>query len=228
MNTSLFNYSVRIREHIKRNVVMIPQRKDIYADLLDDVNLQTVEKASARAAMIINGSTDNQSFFYKTAIEYPFKSEPFMISRYSDGTFPVWYGSKSIETTIFETVYHVKQQIMAIADYQEEGKIIKKRNVFDVFCDAVLTDVVSNKDHYEYLTSDDYTFCNQLGKELHERDCGGLLSPSARHKEGVNVDIFKQALLSEVTLVKELKYTFDVQTHEVSVFEDPKHHIMVI
>ena len=220
MNEDIFNRSVRINQNIKRNVVFIPSSMKITKSLLGDDNFHDVlKKATQRGRMYLNESEPFNDFYYTAAIAYPFKTEPYMSSRYSDGSYPVWYGSKKIETSIYETAYHTVQHIKAIDDYQQEAVFVRKRTVYNVWCDTILIDLLGKHKKKPKLLGDDYHFTQGLGKIIHDGGYPGLQSPSARHTSGVNVSVFKQHVLSKPNIDSYLTYKYNTNKSELMVFQ---------
>lgn len=130
-----------------------------------------------------------------------------------------WPRSKTLETSIYETVYHTKKFITAIAGYESEHNISRQSSVYDVFCDTILLDVVLNKKHAQLLISEDYAFTQTLGKEIKKHGYSGLLSPSARHVGGVNANVFNKEVLSKPTLHKSLHYVYLIDENLMQVYE---------
>jgi len=220
MDAQLFEKSVRFRQDVKRNIVTVPSPSLMYKALLDKSDsIDVATKATKQARWLMSDANAVDDFIYTAAIEYPFKTEPYMETRYSDGTHPVWYGSKTLKTSIYETVYHTKKFITAIAGYESEHSISRQSSVYDVFCDTILLDIVLNKKNAQSLISDDYAFTQTLGKEIRKHGYSGLLSPSARHIGGVNANIFKKEVLSKPTLHKSLHYVYLIDEDLMQVYD---------
>lgn len=215
--SSLLNRSRRVNQDFKRNIVDAQPVSSAFSLLIDDDDsIEDVEAIirNTRRRSIQNNAIDD---FYYTAVEYPFKTEPYMVSRYSDGTFPVWYGSKNLETTIHETVFHTKKWLQGIGGIEEEKVVIKNRAVFDVFCDSILLDITDNTEYYANLTSDNYDFTNSIAQEVYRLDMSGILTPSARLSGGINAAIYKQSTLKDPRLNTKLRYEYDALKNIITV-----------
>lgn len=208
MDKQLFNTSIKINENFKRNIVYIAPPSEAFADLIDtDEDCELLRQIISSAKRVINKQTDLSDFYYTTAIDYPFKTEPFMQTRYSDGSYPVWYGSRNIHTTLCETIYHLKYYLQAIEDIDAEEKIVKKRTIYDVYCDGIFINLVGKELTQAKIISNDYTFTQAFGRSVKEGDYPGILSPSARDSKGENINVFKQNTLKTAELLMHLDYT---------------------
>ncbi len=53
-------------------------------------------------------------------------------TRYSDGTFGVWYGTDSLETGIHETVYHWRYGLLQDAGWEDHEGVTIERKMYHV------------------------------------------------------------------------------------------------
>lgn len=151
----------------------------------------------------------NCDFDYTAAIGYPFVTQSFMQTRFSDGTFPVCYGSDPMETTIYETAYHVQKNIHAIERVLHTDEVIRmKRSVYEVSCNAILIHVLGREQEFPELISNHYNFCHQLGKYVSDVGYPGVVSPSVRHPGGQNFNIFQEKTLENAYLFKHMTYDY--------------------
>jgi len=96
---------------VARNIVSLRESQDLFDDLTEDpaewLLAQKVEGEvkpppyRSRTPLIDRPFEDAEWF---NAIAWPVKN--WQASRFSDGTFGVWYGSESVETTVYESAYH--------------------------------------------------------------------------------------------------------------------------
>jgi hypothetical protein len=129
------------------------------------------------------------------AIAWPFKHR--QASRFSDGSYGVWYGSESVETTVYESAFHLYRGVVSDAGLEGHA-VIAERVVFLVACSAALLDVRQATDAYpDLLHPSDYTFCQSVGARIHREGHPGLLTRSVRRPAGENVCIFNPAVLSK-------------------------------
>ncbi len=128
-----------------RNITSLRVSEDLFDDLTDGD-----EDASAIAAeaemrvkdhLILRGpGIIDRSFHYtRSIIDYPFKNEPYLFTRFGDGTYGVWYGSLEMKTTVFETGFHMIQAERAVEGLDEE--VVRERAVYRVQCSAILIDL---------------------------------------------------------------------------------------
>lgn len=214
---------------VKRNIIDMSEAGHVFDDLMDTPQHSNVADTliqETRGNMNFSGNLS--SFYYTTAIGYPFETIPCMATRYSDGSFPVWYGSLDLQTTIYETVYHMYRSIFAIRNSVTENKIIRKRSVFKVKCNALLIDITQKHSTFPKLHSNDYVFCQSLGQRMSRAGYPGILSISARFDNGINVNIFKPDVLLNSRLDQNLTYTMDLNKNLVNVTNSRRKKIISI
>jgi hypothetical protein len=138
------------------------------------------------------------------AVAYPFRH--LQASRFSDGSFGVWYGSSSVETTVHETAYHWFVDFLRDAQFERED-VIGERKVYEVGLSAALLDVRALADQVPALVgTKDYSACQSIGAQIHREGHPGLLTRSARHRRGENVAIFNPVVLADPRLSCQLTY----------------------
>ncbi len=193
---------------VYRNIVSLKETADLFDDLTDgDPELSAIAiAAESRVKANLPAGVIDRGFHYTTAIEYPFKTDPFMQSRFGDGTYGVWYGCLEQETTIFETAYHIMMGLLN--DIHDLSGVIKQeRAVYLVHCKALLVDLRGKRESHPDLVSNDYSFCQQIGHRLHYEGHPGLLTPSARCN-GNNLMIFEPKVLDNPRISHYLSYDF--------------------
>ena len=212
----LFEKSRDVDDRVFRNIVSLRATEDLFDDLVrDDPSITDVAYATEmRIKESIPSGHISRSFHYSTAIGYPFTTEPFMASRYGDGTFPVWYGSLELETTIHETVFHMVRDIQNIAGIDEP--VIRERAVYTVACQALLLDLAGKEKTHPNLVADAYAYTQEIGRRLHREGHPGLLAPSARY-QGINVVIFNEKVLRNPLNHCYLLYRYDPARQYVEV-----------
>lgn len=199
-----------------RNIVSLHQLQDLFDDLTDDPTewllAQKVEDEikpppyRSRAPIIDRPFEDAEWF---NAITWPFKN--WQASRFSDGSFGVWYGSESVETTVFESAYHWYRSLLSDAGYDRQV-VIAERKVYSVACSAALLDLrKAAVVHPDLLHPSDYAFCQSLGTRIHREGHPGLLTQSVRRPAGENLAIFNPGVLSNPRYNCQLTYRLDGQ-----------------
>lgn len=197
---------VKIDKDVYRNIVSLRQSEDLFDDLSDNPDdwalAQTLE-ANAKPPnyrseqIIINRPFDEAEYF--GAIGYPFSETNWQQSRFSTGNqYGVWYGAESLDTTIYETVHHWRNSLLADAGWEKRDDISIHRKIYTVCCQALLIDLSNHHKDFPFLISDDYEECQQLGRLLHQQGHPGIFTRSARcKKSGNNVVVFNEKVLSE-------------------------------
>ena len=190
-----------IHEDVARNIVSLLQPQDLFDDLSDDpaewLLAQKVEDEIQPPPYrshtpIIDRPFEDAEWF--NAIIWPFSH--WQASRFSDGTYGVWYGSESVETTVYESAYHWYKGLLSDAGF-ERMTVIAERKVYSVACNAALLDLRNAVDkHPDLLHPSDYAFCQSVGSRIHREGHPGLLTPSVRRPGGENVAIFNPDVLS--------------------------------
>lgn len=190
-----------IHQNIARNIVSLRVSQDLFDDLTDDpeawqaaqfLEMETKPKLFNSHQPIIDRPFEEAE--WNTAIGYPFKNAS--QSRFSDGAFGVWYGANSIETTVYETAYHWKHNLLDDAGFDKPGVVIERR-VYMVQCDSLLIDLRPQvKTHPEIIHASDYTATHIIGNKLHREGHPGLISKSARFAHGDVYAIFTPNVLS--------------------------------
>ena len=125
-------------------------------------------------------------------------------SRFTDGSFGIYYASLSQETAIRETVYHRERFLRATAEEAcelsmrlYEGKILKTLHN------------VKEARYQDYHHPYDYSLSQQFGKRLREEKSWGLLYKSVRDLEGDCVAIFRPPAISIPKQLSHLKYVWN-------------------
>jgi hypothetical protein len=203
-----------------RNVTSLRESEDLFDDLNDGDEGASAIAAEAEMRVkdhLIGRFPENfyRSFHYtRSIIDYPFKSEPYLFTRFGDGTYGVWYGSLEMKTTVFETGFHMIKAELAVEGLDEV--VVRERAVYRVRCRAILIDLRGKQKSFAKLLADDYGFTQQIGRRMNKEGHPGILVPSARIK-GTNLVIFNPDVLSDPRLHCYLTYFFDPLTLNIRV-----------
>lgn len=200
-----------VHQDIVRNIISIRSSQNLFDDLTDDpaewALAQQVEDAvkpppyQSRTPVIHRPFEDAIWF---NAIGWPFKH--WQASRFSDGSFGIWYGCGAAETTVYETTHHWVNGFLADAGFERE-RVIGERKLFKVACDAALLDVRPLVAQFPKLVhKTDYSDTQQVGARLHREGHPGLVTASARQAGGENYAILNPAVLSNPRSLCELTY----------------------
>ena len=194
-----------------RNIVSIRVSQDLFDDLSDNpadwqtaikLELATKPRMFVSPVPVIDRPFEDAR--WNDAIHYPFRH--WMKSRYSDGSFGVWYGADSIETTVHETVHHWRSGFLQDAGFTRPG-IRAERKLYRVRCDAALVDLRPAVAHVLALVDPaDYSLTQQIGARLHREGHPGLVSRSARCDGDIH-GVLNPAVLSDPRQVCFLTYS---------------------
>lgn len=224
----LFERLCDFRQDVFRNIVSLRESEDLFDDINDDN--EDFSAVACEAEMSVKSNLPvgiiARGYHYNTAIGYPFETQPFMRTRFSDGRYGVWYGSPGFETTIYESAYHMMRRVQAIEGVSET--IIRERAVYKVFCQALLLDLSEKAGDFPQLLDNDYTFTHQIGARVHREGHPGLIAPSARHHGQTNVVIFKKEILSNARNHCYLTYELNPATGHMNVSRQEGESLLTI
>lgn len=108
-------------------------------------------------------------------------------SRFTDGSYGIYYAGDRIEVALFETMHH-HGKFMA-ATHEPPGWVSDFRELIGSL-DADLFDVTDQESFAELYHGDDYSKSQDLGARLRRRNANGILYQSIRYPEGLAVALF--------------------------------------
>jgi len=203
-----------VHRDVIRNIVSLRESQDLFDDLTDDpsewVLAQQVEDGVKpptyrSGTPVIHRPFEDADWF--NAIQWPFNH--WRESRYSDGSFGVWYGSGTVEATVYESAYHWYRGLLSDAGFETQP-VVGERKLYSVACDAALLDFRNVvRDQPDLMHKTDYTCAQSVGARLHREGHPGLLVPSARCQGGENYVVFNPAVLSNPRFNCQLTYRLD-------------------
>ncbi len=113
-------------------------------------------------------------------------------SRFSDGSYGVYYAAQALDTAIAEVSHH-RALFLARTD---EAAIDVDMRVITATVDATLHDLQGlGKQAAAMLDPDDYGAPQALGRQLRAEGSWGVLFPSVRHAGGLCVGLFRPRAL---------------------------------
>jgi hypothetical protein len=210
--------------NVIRNIVSIRSSQDLFDDLTpspeewalaQQVEDQVKPLPYRSITPIIHRPFEDADWF--NAIAWPFKH--WQSSRFSDGTFGIWYGSDSVETTVFETAYHWFSGFLTDAGFDKDN-VIGERKLYEVACDAALLDLrplVAR--HSSLVHKTDYSYTQSVGAKLHREGHPGLVTVSARHAPGQNYAVFNPDVLSNPR--SHCQLTYRLEGHRIVIEKQP-------
>ena len=203
-----------IHQDVIRNIVSIRDSQDLFDDLSNDAEdwalAQQVEDEAKppvyrSGTPIIHRPFEDAQWF--NAIAWPFKH--WQSSRFSDGSYGVWYGCHSVEATLYESAYHWYRGLLCDAGFEKDS-VIGERKLYTVTCDAALLDFRGlGIDYPALLHKSDYSFAQSVGARIHREGHPGLVVQSARYFEGENYVVFNPDVLSNPQFNCQLTYRVD-------------------
>ena len=138
-------------------------------------------------------------------------------TRFSDGSYPIFYSSLDPETVEAELEYWFPK---FIGEPENHRTAYYQR--FSCTFEGTEKDLRPKlSDWPDLVHKSDYTFCNRLGAEAVEIGLDGLVTPSARKKAGVNAPVLKRQAISNPEERGEFAVTLDPITGQVTMKQIP-------
>ena len=203
-----------IDRDVARNIISFRDSQNVFDDLTDDPDewklaqqvQEEIQLPRHRSPTPIIDQTFNDANWYN-AINWPFKHRQH--SRFSDGTYGVWYGSESVETTVYESAYHWYSGLLSDAGYEREA-VVSERTIVSVACAATLLDFrKAARTFPELLHPSDYSYTQTVGARIHREGHPGLIMQSVRRSDGENIAVFNPAVLTNPREIGHLTYKLD-------------------
>lgn len=197
-----------------RNIVSLRESQHLFDDLSDSeedwATAMDIEMAAKPHTHVSHQPIIDRPFeesAYNEAISYPFAH--WANSRYSDGTFGVWYGSDSLVTSIIETSHHWRRGFLEDAGWQNMDGVRIERKVYLVRCDAALLDFRPKVGAEPGLVDlENYHLTLQIGRRFHHDGHPGLISRSARCSGDIHA-LFRPQVLSNPRVQCYLTYRLE-------------------
>jgi hypothetical protein len=127
-------------------------------------------------------------------------------SRFSDGSFGVYYAARELETAIAETSHHRARFLRATA----EGRMEIDMRVYLADLDGDLHDLRGRgAAHPGVYDPEDYGASQALARRLRREGSNGVAYDSVRHAGGACVGVFRPPLLSNARQERHLCYVWD-------------------
>lgn len=133
-------------------------------------------------------------------------------TRYSDGTFPVFYSSLKPETAEAE----VGHWLPVVMGRPRTARTMYYRRLECTFSGREKDLRAKVSEWPDLVHEADYAFCNRIGAEAQELKLDGVLVPSARFA-GANLPVFRREAISDGELGGAVTMTYDPASGEVSV-----------
>ena len=136
-------------------------------------------------------------------------------SRFSDGTYGVFYCARSRETAIAETRYHSGLFLAAT----QEPPMRQQMRLYTVMAQGDVVDLrIAESVDASVLSPNDYTSGQALGRAAREAGAPGIVYPSVRDAGGECLAAFKTTLLRDCHHAAYLEYNWNGSAVDI-VFE---------
>lgn len=127
-------------------------------------------------------------------------------SRFTDGTYGVFYAAGDLDTAIAETKHHRDRFLHATA----QARLELDMRVYTVDLAGDLHDLRGQKSAWPLVyRHDDYTAGQQLARTLRKKGSNGITYDSVRREKGQCAAIFRPRLLSNGRQERHLCYLWD-------------------
>jgi hypothetical protein len=127
-------------------------------------------------------------------------------SRFTDGSYGVFYAGLTLETAIAETKHH--RAIFLAATDEPEQEIDMR--VYAVDLDAGLHDIRDMRDtRPDLYHPDNYAASQSVARTMREEGSDGIVYQSVRHEGGECAAVFRPRLLSNCRQERHLCYVWD-------------------
>jgi hypothetical protein len=127
-------------------------------------------------------------------------------SRFTDGSFGVFYAAVDMETAIAETKYHRERFLRAT----NQGRLEIDMRVYLTDIDADLHDIRGGQaEHAHVYHNDNYAAGQELARTLRDAASGGIAYSSVRRAGGECAAVFRPRLLSNCRQGQHLCYVWD-------------------
>lgn len=177
---------IDVHHELLRNIVSLRVSEDLFDDLTDDHEAWAVAQqleSDTKPSLLTNDAPIIRRPFeeaeWNMAIAFPFQHSA--QSRFSDGSYGVWYGGGDLETTVHETVYHWRNKLLSDAEGFLKPGVCIERRIYQVRCDAALINFKPVVKKYpDLIHPNDYNSSQAVGRKMHREGHPGLLTQSAR------------------------------------------------
>ncbi|MYD60515.1 MAG: RES family NAD+ phosphorylase [Gemmatimonadetes bacterium] len=134
-------------------------------------------------------------------------------TRYSDGSYPVFYSALDPETAEAEVAHWFSKDFGG----RPQGQRSAYYQRFTCLFEGEEKDLRDKQSEWpELVHNSDYTFCHRIGAEAVQLGLDGLVVPSARRENGSNQPVFRRRAISDPKTQGLVKITFDAKTGEIA------------
>ena len=175
-------------------------------DFLNELGLDDAGVAELYALLATSASGAFPKDLLDVPFERPKKRRP---TRFSDGSFPVFYGALEAETAEAEVKYWFSVVLA--------GPTARTAYYSKFSCKfSGKTKDLRHKRWPGLTHKTDYEFCQQIGAEAVRAGLDGLLTPSARCDAGTNLPVFRRAAIDDLRVESLAAFSLEPSTGVVS------------
>lgn len=180
-----------------------------FAEPLDEDSFETEEDSQGMLSLLVKRLL---ATVQERLCVTPFEVARPPVSRYSDGTVPVFYGSLESNTAEAEVKHRLSIRLSVDPSALRTAYYVRFRCLFS----GAVKDLRGTEDDWPNLVHDsNYGFCNGLGLAAKEAGLDGLLVPSVRRTGGTNVPVFSRTALGPPFESEIVKFTYNSATDDV-------------
>ena len=175
--------------------------------------LQLDDQGIDELRVFLGSNANNQNI--EELLDAPFRTKRKFkrATRFSDGTFPVFYSSLDAVTAEAEIKYWLPKYI----GQSKNTRTVYYRQFSCIF-DGDEMDLRSKiSDWPDLIHDNDYTFCNQIGAEAKNLNLDGIVTVSVRRNKGANLPIFSRSAVRDPEPEVVLAMTYDPNNEEVTI-----------
>ena len=151
-----------------------------------------------------------------TAKPFSSSGKPFPESRFSDGSFPVFYSALERETACAEYAHYAPKYFTASL-----GKIELRLHVIGVHFVGSTRDLRAASGKFPGLVTEDHNFCREVGVAAYAQNLDGLIAKSVRRPTGSNLPILRRSTLSEPQELGKITFHVDATAGTATFDIDP-------
>lgn len=204
-----------------RNIYTVSPSQSLFDDLLDEDDFPVAQAWDIETAQIPKGSKTSRPIEYGNKHDslFVFKKINPGQTRFSDGTFGVWYGAIEEQTSLVETYFWLFKEVQPDLKSAKNGRIRKHRRMFlaDLDHDRAINLTMFHKEFPDLTNPINYEFCNRLGKFACENKVGMFSSPSAREHKGNCVPVFDPDAIKSDAFQYDYYLTFEAESKTILI-----------
>lgn len=126
-----------------------------------------------------------------------------MPSRFTDGSFGVYYAGMDLKTAIAESKYWQEQEM---SDLEEQPAFARTMRVYISQVNSALSDLVDLRRDVRVQEMDNYAQSQLIGKELKNKNEYGFIYSSVRQEGGQCLGALRPPIMKPVTQSMHLRY----------------------